>query len=109
MSRRAQWSWILIDMGNSAFATTVIAAVFPVYLPSLLPKEGVHFNIGPFDWTSNALSIWGYTVSFSIFLTFLVSPILGAWADEGGYRKRLLGIFTLLGALGTIGLGWYEL
>lgn len=95
-------------MGYSAFAITVITAIFPVYLPTLLPAEGVQLSIGSWSWTASALSLWGYTVSFSLFITFLISPFLGAWADEGGHRCKLLGFFSTLGALGTIGLGFTE-
>ncbi len=101
-----RWSWILIDFANSAFATTILAAVFPVYLPSLLPKEGIQFQIGSLSWTSTAMSLWAYTVSFSILITLLISPLLGAWADQSARKLRVLGIFTMIGALATIGLGW---
>jgi UMF1 family MFS transporter len=92
-------SWIMVDAGNSAFAIVILTTIFPIYLHSILPKNGVTFSVFGNEWTSTALSIWGYTVSFSIMLTFLMAPILGAWADEGGHRKRLLGIFTTIGSI----------
>lgn len=103
--RRDQIGWICIDVGNSAFATTILAAMFPVYFPSLLPKEGISFSLGPWSWTSTALSIWGYTVSLSVLLAFLMAPILGAWADRGGHKKLLLGVSALMGSSACIALG----
>jgi len=97
-----------VDFGNSAFATTVGAALFPAYLPRLLPAEGVHFSLGSLQWTSTALSLWSYTVSLSIFITFMLSLLLGGWADEGGYRKKVMGAFTIVGALAVGVLGFCE-
>ncbi len=91
-----------MDVGNSAFATTILAALFPIYLPSLLPKEGIQFALGSWIWQSSALSLWAYTVSGSLFITFIISPVLGAWADRGGHRKKLFSWFTFLGATSTI-------
>ena len=110
MNKR-QWAWVLVDVGNSAFATTILAAVFPVYFPAILPTEGIHINLGFFSWTTHALSLWAYTVSGSVFLTFLISPFLGAWADESGRRKSVFGFFSFLGIGGTLLLSftqtWY--
>lgn len=103
---KEEWSWILVDVGNSAFATTILAAVFPIYLPSLLPQEGVQLSIFGWEWTTSAIALWGYTVSFSLFITLILSPLLGAWADQAGKRKHLFALFTILGCLGTAGLGF---
>lgn len=104
-SSKTEWAWISIDAGNSAFATCILASVFPIYLPSLLPEAGVEFNLGLFSWTSSALSVWAYSVSFSVFVTLLLSPILGAWADQSGQKRLALAVFSFLGAVSTCALG----
>ncbi|PIR23721.1 MAG: MFS transporter [Deltaproteobacteria bacterium CG11_big_fil_rev_8_21_14_0_20_45_16] len=104
--RQIQSSWIFVDVGNSAFATTVLAAVFPQYLPSLLPPQGITIDLGFLSWKTSAISIWGYAVSLSIGLTLVLSLLIGQWADYRGYRKRMLGIFTAFGAMATILLGF---
>lgn len=101
----AKKSWVMVDVGNSAFATTILAAVFPIYFPNLLPKHGLAFHFFGWEWTSNPISIWAYSVSGSIFIALLISPIIGAWADEKGKRKKLLGIFTVIGSIASVGLG----
>ncbi|MDB5037658.1 MAG: transporter [Bacteriovoracaceae bacterium] len=105
---RQQRAWIYYDVGHSAFATTILTAVFPVYLPTLLPKDGVHLSIGPLEWTTSALALWAYMVSLSVFITFLISPILGSWADEAGYKKRFLALFTVIGAIATVSLAFCQ-
>ena len=86
----------------------MLAAVFPQYLPSLIPAEGLRTSIGHYSWTSSAISIWGYTVSFSIFLTLILSLLLGAWADAAGARRIFFGLFSLVGAIATICLGFFQ-
>jgi len=104
--KQIQSSWIFVDVGNSAFSTTVLAAVFPQYLPSLLPAEGITIDLGFLAWKTSAISIWGYAVSLSIGLTLVLSLLIGQWADYKGHRKRMLGIFTAFGAIATILLGF---
>jgi len=101
---KAQWSWVSIDIGNSAFATTILAALFPVYLPSLMPAEGLEVSLFGYHWHTTAISIWGYSVSLSLLIALFLTPLLGAWADRGKHRKLLLGISALLGATATAGL-----
>lgn len=99
-----QRAWILVDFGSSAFAATILAAVFPVYFPTLLPIGGVFVSWFGVSLHFDALSIWSYAVASSIFVTVLLSPLLGAWADRAGMRKKLFGVFTILGVVGTTGL-----
>ncbi len=105
MRRRAQWSWIAIDIGNSAFATTILAALFPATLPHLVPKEGVQ---GPFGVVFDALSLWSYSVALSVGLTLLLAPIMGRWADRTRHRKSFFLGFSTLGIVGTWNLAWSD-
>ncbi len=92
---RAERAWILYDVGNSAFATTIMAAVLPVYF-SRVASEG----LDPAVATSN----WGYANTLAMALTALAAPVLGAFADAGSGRKKLLGFFAFAGALFTAAL-----
>lgn len=105
---RAERSWILVDAGNSAFATTILTAVFPIYLTALVPKDGVTLNLGFISWNTSGLALWGYTVSFSALVTLFISVFLSAWADARAKRKLIFIFFTILGALGTLLLGIFR-
>ncbi len=84
------------DWANSAFATTVLAAVFPIYYSavagSTLPSR------------ATATQYYTLTLSASVLVIALVSPILGAIADGRGTRKRWLLAFAFLGAAATTAL-----
>ncbi|HPI97994.1 MAG TPA: MFS transporter [Synergistales bacterium] len=85
-------SWCLYDVGNSAYATTIMAAVYPVFfrevagatLPGTLPT-----------------AYWGYASSIALLCSAILAPFLGTLADLKGSKKRLLGLFTMLGISST--------
>jgi UMF1 family MFS transporter len=85
-------AWCLYDAGNSAFATTVMAAILPVYFREVA-AAGLPANMPS--------ALWGYTSSLSLLIGALVAPLLGSIADVGGYKKRFLMVFTLIGAIST--------
>jgi len=89
---RQQWSWAWYDWANSAFATTVMAGLFPVFYKTYWHLESSAatgtFHLG----LVNALA--------SLFVA-LSAPLLGALADALGRRKGMLLLFALLGILST--------
>lgn len=92
LHKRAISAWTMYDWANSAFATTIMAAVLPVYYTSVA-TAGLPANI--------ATAYWGYTSSISALLAAIISPILGAVADFSGAKKKFLTIFMALGVTGT--------
>jgi UMF1 family MFS transporter len=87
---KATWSWALYDWGNSAFATTVMAGFFPVYFKS-------YWSTGV-DATESTLRL-GAANSAASLLVVVLAPLLGALADRGGAKKKLLFLFAFLGVL----------
>ncbi|MGI6368005.1 MAG: MFS transporter [Anaerolineae bacterium] len=92
LHRRAINSWCLYDWANSAFATTIMAALLPPYFSTVAAA-----SLEP----SKASAIWGYAVSISMLFTALIGPIMGAAADYSGRKKRYMGGFLVLAILFT--------
>lgn len=90
--KKAIWAWTMYDWANSAFATTIMAAVLPVYY-STVAAEGLPANV--------ATAYWGYTTSLAALLAAVISPILGAMADFRGSKKSFLTIFMVIGVSAT--------
>ena len=88
----------MYDWANSAFATSILAAILPVYFATLVPEGGIAVQWGTLKIATKASALWAYGVSFSFFVTALTAPILGALADFAGYKKRFLFGFTYVGA-----------
>ncbi|NIX15725.1 MAG: MFS transporter [Candidatus Dadabacteria bacterium] len=85
-------SWCMYDWANSAFATTVMAAILPVYYSKVagVTLEG-----------NTATVYWGYTTAIALLITALIAPIMGAIADFSGAKKKFLMIFASIGILFT--------
>lgn len=92
----ARRAWCLYDWANSAFATTVMAAIFPPFFRELAVAAGR----APAD----ATALWGYVTAGGLLLTALASPPLGAAADARGNRKRWLAGFAFAGAALTMAM-----
>ena len=85
-------AWTMYDWANSAFATTIMAALLPVYYQSVA---------GATLPGNRATVYWGYTTSIALLIAALLSPILGAAADFRGTKKRYLIYFVFMGAAGA--------
>ena len=93
--RRAELSWALYDWANSAFATTVMAGFFPVFFKQYW-ANGLSAADSSFQL--------GLGNSLASLIVVGAAPIIGAIADRGGLKLRLLLLFTVLGVAMTGGL-----
>lgn len=74
-------AWALYDVGNSAFATTVMAGFFPIFF-----KEFWSAGVAA---TESTLRL-GIANSVASLVVALAAPVLGAVADLCGAQKRIL-------------------
>ena len=95
IARRPQLAWALYDWANSAFATTVLAGFFPAFFRQF-------WSLGA-DPTEATLRL-GLANGVAGFVMAVLAPLLGALADRGGYRKRFLISWSLLGIGATFAL-----
>ncbi len=91
--RRRIRAWTMYDWANSAFATTILAAVLPIYYSQVagatLPSE------------ATATAYWSLGLSISLFIVAVLSPILGTISDVMRGKKRFLAVFAGIGIVGT--------
>ncbi len=95
--RKPVVAWALCDWANSAFATTVMAGFFPLYFKQ-------YWNAGV-EATESTFRL-GVANGFASIVVALMAPLIGAIADKGGARLKLLALFTVLGAAMTTALFW---
>ncbi|MGN0907958.1 MAG: MFS transporter [Bullifex sp.] len=91
-SRKEIISWSLYDWANSAFATTVMAAFFPIFFSA-------YWSLG--QDASVSTFFLGIANSAASLVVAVMAPFLGAIADSGSYRKKFLIFFAFLGAVMT--------
>ena len=87
--RRTVNAWCLYDWGNSAFATTIMAGVFPLFYRSMATSAG----LGEAD----ATAAWAYTTSIALLIVAVIGPPLGSLCDQTASKKRFLAFFAALG------------
>jgi UMF1 family MFS transporter len=93
--QKAVISWALYDWANSAFAVTVMSGFFPLFFKQYW-ASGLDSTISTF-YLGSANSIASLCVA-------VLAPVLGAIADRGGAKKRLLLFFAFLGIVMTLAL-----
>lgn len=91
--RRALLCWSLFDWGNSAFPTVIVTFVFSTYFTRSVAES-----------TTLGTTQWGYALALSGVAVAVLSPVLGAIADQHGRRKPWLATFTGLCAVATAAL-----
>lgn len=90
-------AWAMYDWANSAFQTTIIAAVFPIYYRRVA-AAGLE--------EADAMSRFAWATTIAIFIVAIVAPILGAIADHSAIKKKLLAIFAGIGISACFAMFW---
>jgi UMF1 family MFS transporter len=90
---RAVWSWALFDFANSPFTTLVVTFVYGTYFTQAIASDPI---------TGTAL--WSRAMTITALVVAICSPVLGALADRGGYRKPFVLMFTLICVVATASL-----
>ncbi len=93
---KAEKSWILYDVGNSAF-TLLVSTIMPIYFNYLTSNAGLA--------SEDYLAYWGYAASISTLLVAVIGPIAGTVADNKGFKKPIFILSILIGCIGCLALG----
>ncbi len=91
--RRVVGSWALYDFANSPFTTLVVTFVYAAYFTQAIASDPIH-----------GTALWSRGVTITAIVVALLSPIMGALADRGGYRKAFLMVATAGCIIGTVAL-----
>jgi UMF1 family MFS transporter len=82
---RAVWSWALYDFANSPFTTLVVTFIYATYFTQAIAPDPI-----------TGTELWSRAVALTALVVAIASPLLGALADRGGFRK----LFVAIGAFG---------
>ena len=88
LDRRDLRAWAMYDLANSAFATTVVSAVFPIYFSSVAAADLPG---------AIATARFATATAIALGLVALLAPFLGSLADFAAMKKKLLAAFLVLG------------
>ena len=95
-NKRTIFGWSMYDWAKSAYETTSLGAVLPVYFVSVIvPEEGFEFRGNVYT----GAEVWGFAIGSALFIFFLIMPTIGAIADMSGNRMRFFKVFAFGGAI----------
>jgi UMF1 family MFS transporter len=117
-------SWALWDWGTSAFSVLITTFVFARYIvsdyfidPNVVaaykPRPGVTIEGGfeerVYNAASSALTAnLGWALAIGGVVVAILAPIVGQRTDQGGRRRRWLGINTLVVIVATLAMFFVE-
>ena len=95
-NKKTLFGWSMYDWAKSAYETTTLGAVMPVYFVSVVvPEEGFEFRGNLYT----GAEVWGFAIGSALFIFFLIMPTVGAIGDLSGSRMRLFKSFAYGGAI----------
>jgi UMF1 family MFS transporter len=107
-SRKVINAWCSYDIANSAYNLVITTAIFPIYYQSAT-QEIFKSDVIPFLGTSfRNTALYDFAVAAAYLAIVFITPLLSGIADLGGYRKRFMQFFTLIGSFSCMGLYWFN-
>ena len=94
-SKRTIFSWSMYDFANQPFTTLVVTFIYGTFFTKVIAENEI---IGTM--------LWSRGITITAIIVALLSPIMGAIADRGGYRKLYLIFWTWVSIIGALIL-WF--
>ena len=89
------FAWSMYDFANQPFTTLVVTFIYGTFFTKVIADNEI---IGTL--------LWSRGITITAIIVALLSPIMGAIADRGGYRKIYLFIWTCICIVGSF-LLWF--
>ncbi|MDR9401642.1 MAG: MFS transporter [Psychroflexus sp.] len=106
--------WAFYDWANSVYSLVISSAVFPIFYGALTvikddSGQVIQDHIFFLGIKFNNDALISYVTALAFIIISFMSPFLSGVADYLGNKKRFMKFFNYLGALGCIGLYWFDL
>jgi len=96
-NRKEVLAWSFYDFANQPFTTIIVTFIYSAFFVKVIaPNEQI------------GTTMWANSIALSAIIVAVISPILGAIADNGGFRKFFLIVFTWICAIFSIALYFPE-
>jgi UMF1 family MFS transporter len=96
-------AWALYDWADHAYITVTSSTFFPPYFIAIAAPAFLEAAKAASDPQAQARdtasNIFAFATALALLIAALLAPVLGAYADLTGRRKRLLIVCTLFGAV----------
>jgi len=85
------WKYSIFEAGDSAWSLIIVSTYFGAFLQVVLKEPGANL---------------GWAVTAGALIIAIISPVLGAAADNAGRRQPYLRFFVFGAVVSTAGLAW---
>lgn len=93
---KQELSWMMYDWANSVHSVIVVT-ILPIFFNTVAGYTADRVS---------SMSTWGYATSIAMAIVAVSAPLLGAFGDIRGMRKKLFSIFLAIGVLACAGLAF---
>ena len=90
-NRKEVFAWSLYDFANQPFTTIIVSFIYSAFFVKVIAEN-----------EQEGTFLWSIAIAITAIVVSLLSPILGALADRGGYRKFFLITSTWICAIFSI-------
>lgn len=101
-------AWCSYDIANSAYNLIITTALFPIYYDEVTKRAFGGNTISFLGLSLRSTALYDFAIAAGYFLIIFLTPLLSGIADLGGYRKRFMRIFTMMGAASCFLLYWFN-
>ncbi len=113
-NKKTQNAWAFYDWANSVYPLVITTAIFPIFYEGYAVDEvrnigGTQVNyIEFFGWDMINTALVSIVSAAYFLLLCILLPLLSGIADYSGKKKSFLRFFCYLGAIGCMGLYFFD-
>lgn len=100
-------AWCTYDIANSAYMLSVNTVLYPIFYQQVTHKAFGSEMVTFMSMNIKNTVLYEYAIALGYFLVILLTLSLSGIADLGGYRKRFMQFFTVLGSFACMGLFFF--
>ncbi len=100
-------AWCSYDIANSAYSLSVNTVLYPIFYQQVTQNAFGSEMVTFMGLSIKNTVLYEYAIALGYFLVILMTLSLSGIADMGGYRKRFMQSFTMLGSFACMGLYFF--
>lgn len=100
-------AWCSYDIANSGYTLSVNTVLYPIFYQQVTQKVFGSEMVTFLGMNVRNTVLYEYAVALGYFLVILLTLSLSGIADLGGYRRRFMQFFTVLGSFACMGLYFF--
>ncbi len=101
-------AWCSFDAANSVYNLIITSVLFPIYYKQVTQRAFGGDMVSIFGLSFKNTVLYDFTIAIGYAIVIFLTPLLSGIADMGGYRKRFMIFFTIIGATACSSLYFFN-